>query len=139
MKKAYEQETLVDLFEKISLCGKMYAREASGYDPFSSGKMDELPEAILYRARVIEQYIDEIRARAYHFQQKQYDAMSKEQKIKWHEEELQRYKGFMDDGEDIDHYYNKYLQPHTYQILILESCSDEFLNLPENKYTFGDK
>lgn len=132
---AYKDYTLEDLFKNISHSGHMYAISSSeGEVTYNDGKnvmptLDTLPKAMLYRARVIEQVVDEIKARAYLLQQKEYNLLDKEDKIKYH---MSVIKGWEDSLDEEDTAYEEHqIQLHDSAIHCLE-------NYNFSNYEFGD-
>ena len=57
---AYEDYTLRDMFQKLSQAADMYTHDIDTEWP----DMDKKPHAMLYKAKVFQQYINEINARA---------------------------------------------------------------------------
>ncbi len=139
---AWKDYDLEKLFKQAATAGLMYADECAQGERIYGGDyvmpaLDTLPDAMLWKVRVVEQYLDEIKQRAWDIQQEKYDAKSTVDKIKWHEEEsadiTRMLKGELDrDPEYVKELEGEIQMHESYKYVLTENES-------HIKYTFGDK
>lgn len=148
-KICWDEYDLSQLFSKVAGAAYMYSKESGRGQETYNGNMtmlalDKLPHAMLYRARVCEQFIDEIKARSYDMLQEEYDAKDNIGKAKWHKEEADKYSRLLKDelSEDRDKEviseYEQEQQMHDSFAFRLENFTEEALADEDNQYKFGE-